>query len=321
MCNQIYNNKSIKKKDKARNLINESHRIFKCPVCSSPMFVNDSYSLICKSRHCFDISKKGYLNLLTSINSTVYSKELFEARHKVCAAGFYDPLINMLSEAVINYKNLNHKEHINILDAGCGEGSHICGIFKIVQSAQRKQSQNIPEIERSKNIFLGVDISKESINMAAGNDSDIIWCVADLAKLPFRDKCIDVLLNILSPANYGEFYRILNDDGIIVKVVPGPEYLREIRETIYDKNATYSNSRVIKHFREKLDIIDIQNVKYRFYVNEELLEHFIKMTPLTWGKSSEDLNEVFKKDISHITVDLDVIFGSKKNCIYSIKTS
>ena len=37
----------------------------------------------------------------------------------------------------------------------------------------------------------------------------ILYGVADLARLPFQNRTIDVVLNILSPANYGEFYRIL----------------------------------------------------------------------------------------------------------------
>jgi len=308
MCSKT----SVKKKDKARDLISDNRGIFMCPVCNSPIFVNDSYSLTCKSGHCFDISRKGYLNLLTSVSSAVYSKELFEARHKVCAAGFYDPLINMLSEAVINYQHLNHLEHVSILDAGCGEGSHLCGIFNRVMELKADQGKPIPACEKSRNIFLGVDISKESINIAASNDADIIWCVADLARLPLQDKCIDVLLNILSPANYGEFCRILKDDGIVIKIVPGSGYLREIREAICYKGTPYSNSKVINHFGEKLDIEDIYNIEYRFPVSGELLQHFIRMTPLTWGKNSEELSSLINKDIPYITADLDVIFGSKK---------
>lgn len=292
----------IKKKDRAREFIKKNQRLFKCPVCNGAMFINDLNSLTCDSKHCFDLSKKGYLNLLTSSNDVVYSKELFEARHKVCAAGFYDPLIDMLSNIISKYENSIYKKEIAILDAGCGEGSHIYDIFK-----KSKGSLN--------DTFVGVDISKDSINIAASNNSDIIWSVADLARLPFQSRSFDVVLNILSPANYSEFHRILSDKGIAIKVVPGSQYLKELRETIYnDKEAiNYSNNKVIDYFSQRLDIVDIKNINYKFAVDKELLPHFIKMTPLTWGKSTESLNCIFEKNISSITVDLAIIIGIKKN--------
>lgn len=292
----------IKKKDRAREFIKKNQRLFKCPVCNGAMFINDLNSLTCDSRHCFDLSKKGYLNLLTSNNAPVYSKELFESRHKVCRAGFYEPLIEMLSKIISQYQNRICKEKMTILDAGCGEGSHIYDIFK-------KSEGNLG------NTFVGVDISKDSINIAANNNADVIWSVADLARLPFQNGGVDVVLNILSPANYGEFSRILSDKGIVIKVVPGSQYLKELRETVYnDKEAiNYSNNKVIDYFSQRLDIVDIKNINYKFAVDEELLPHFIKMTPLTWGKSTESLNCIFQKNISSITVNLAIIIGMKKN--------
>ncbi|QGU95413.1 methyltransferase domain-containing protein [Clostridium bovifaecis] len=293
--------KSIKKKDRAGELIQKNKRIFKCPVCCGKMFMNDFGSLTCNSKHSFDLSRKGYLNLLTAGNTPVYSKELFEARHLVCESGFYDPLIVELSKIINEYKKLRNNEEISILDAGCGEGSHINGILKKVTENQNKT-------------YVGVDISKDSINIAARNNADIIWCVADLARLPFQNKSFDVALNILSPANYSEFNRILNDKGIIIKVVPGSNYLKELREIIYtDKDVSdYSNNKVINYFEQKLDVEEIQNINYKFHVSNEFLPHFIRMTPLTWEKSTERLNDIYEKNISSITVDLTLIIGTKK---------
>lgn len=291
---------SIKKKDRVRELIKKNQRIFKCPICNGSMFINGLNSLTCDSKHCFDLSKKGYLNLLTSNNAPVYSKELFKARHEVCRAGFYDPLINELSNIISRYQNGICKEKITILDAGCGEGSHIYDIFK-------KSKGNLS------NTFVGVDISKDSINIAASNNADVIWSVADLARLPFQDNSFDVVLNILSPANYSEFHRILSDKGIVIKVAPGAQYLKELRETIYNNKNNYSNNKVIDYFSQRLDEVETKNIRYKFDVSKELLPYLVKMTPLTWGKSNESLNCIFEKNISFITVDLAIIIGMKKN--------
>lgn len=42
------------------------------------------------------------------------------------------------------------------------------------------------------------------------------------------------------------------------------------------------------------------------------MPYLIKMTPLTWGKNTEKLELIFKKNLLNITVDLVVIIGKKK---------
>lgn len=293
---------SIKKKDKARELIQKNKMIFKCPVCARMMVIDDFGCLMCNSKHSFDLSRKGYLNLLTANNTPVYTKELFEARHKVCEAGFYDPLIDELAQIINEYKESRENKKMNILDAGCGEGSHINSILGKVS-------------ENPGSNYVGVDISKDSINIAARNVTDIIWCVADLAKLPFQNGSFDIVLNILSPANYSEFDRILDDKGIVIKVIPGPKYLTELREIIYRgrNDSVYSNVKVIDHFGNKLDVKDVKNINYKFEVDKHLLPHFIKMTPLAWEKNRGKSNEIYETHISSITVDLTIVIGRKKS--------
>lgn len=266
------------------------------------MSVDDPGRLICKSRHSFDLSRKGYLNLLTGVNTQVYSKELFEARHKICTAGFYDQLIDELAGVIAKYQEGFSNNGLNILDAGCGEGSHIYSVYGKFE-------------EKLNNTFIGIDISKDSINIAARNDADLIWCVADLAKLPFQNNSMDIVLNILSPANYAEFDRVLKQKGIVIKVVPGSQYLNELREAIYmeEEANNYSNEKVVGHFGEKLDVIETRNISYNFDVDNQLLSDFIKMTPLTWGKSSESIATVFEKNIASIKADFSIIIGRKKN--------
>ena len=60
--------------------------------------------------------------------------------------------------------------------------------------------------------------------------SGAAWFVADLKRLPVRSAAADVVLNVFSPADYAEFRRVLAPDGELLKVVPGPDYLREVRD-------------------------------------------------------------------------------------------
>ncbi|HWQ77336.1 MAG TPA: methyltransferase domain-containing protein [Anaerovoracaceae bacterium] len=306
---------SIKKIEKARELINKNHKIFKCPVCGGSMYLKRENSLACGSGHSFDLSKKGYLNLLTSGRAPVYSKDLFESRRKVCEAGFYDPLIEALTEIIAKYSGSSPKTGIAVLDAGCGEGSHLTGISQRMNELHPGRAEQ--NTVAGKNVFTGIDISKDSIQIAARGEPDIIWCVSDLSSLPFRDGSFDVVLNILSPANYGEFKRILSRRGMLVKVVPGERYLAEIREAVGggekaggSKTESYSNERVVQYFEERMEVVDILDIGYQFHVEEQLLPHLIRMTPLTWGKDADGL--LSSRGMSEITVDLTVLTGQNK---------
>lgn len=86
----------IKKKERTIKIIQENNGFFKCPICSNPMRVGALNSLVCKKDHLYDLSKKGSINFMGNFSNPVYSKELFEARNKVCKAGFYDPLLEEL---------------------------------------------------------------------------------------------------------------------------------------------------------------------------------------------------------------------------------
>ncbi len=68
---------------------------------------------------------------------------------------------------------------------------------------------------------------------AAKQEREAIWCVADLAAAPFRNRSFDAILNILSPSNYAEFERLLSDDGIVLKVIPRSGHLKELRRFLY----------------------------------------------------------------------------------------
>lgn len=288
----------MKKIEKAKLLFDKNIEVFKCPICKGDMKTNDKNSLVCNNSHCFDISKKGYINLLNNSNNKIYDKDLFESRNKTYNSNLYDMLTREIGY-VINEYTLNKNKNY-ILDAGCGEGYYL---------NQLSKSKNLKNCE-----FVGIDISKEGINIATREGNDIIWCISDLSNLPFKDEKFDVILNILSPANYKEFNRVLNKDGVVIKVIPESEYLKEIRYAIKGemKNNNYSNQNVVDVFKEHLDIVTQSNVNYKWSIDKANLKDLIKMTPLTSSLSEEQIEQLIKHDISNITIDLRIIVGRCK---------
>jgi len=292
------------KKGKVR--INENIDFFKCPVCGDRMHLDNFRSIICLNNHCFDISRSGYINLFLKSSRHKYDKELFESRRIICNMGFFDPLIESIAcliDKSISNRYSNNKDCIRILDAGCGEGYHIS---KLVEILQKKKDIHIQGV--------GIDISKDGIQIASKNYKDIIWCVADIARIPFMDKKFDIVLNILSPSNYGEFNRIIRSEGVLIKVIPNSGYLKELRNVLYQgtDRELYSNEKVIEHFNRNFEIKETQKVTYNVPINREELKHLIKMTPLAWKVEEERIREALDSNINNITADFTIMVGKGK---------
>jgi len=283
--------------------IQENIGLFQCPLCGSKMEVMELKSLVCSENHCFDFSKSGYVNFLLRPHKAQYDKGMFRSRSLLCKKGFFDPMIEKICEIILRGVEKAKDEKLLILDAGCGEGSHL---YRAIRGLSEK---GFPRL-----VGAGIDISKEGIQIAAKEYPDHIWCVGDLAKSPFADGKFDVLLNILTPSNYAEFNRILSYSGMLIKVVPGPHYLGELRECFYEKTdkQSYSNERVVERFHEGFCLLDKQRVSYQVKLDAGDLDHLIRMTPLSWGASDEKVEQAIEAGIDRITVDLVIMYGEKK---------
>ncbi|MBW7458451.1 methyltransferase domain-containing protein [Paenibacillus sepulcri] len=260
-----------------------------------------SRSLICAKQHCFDLSKQGYINLALQGYKTKYNKRLFESRRTICRSGFFEPLNERISSRIGAVLNTANKE-VRVLDAGCGEGSHL-------HSIQGKLARNIP-VDL---LGVGMDLSKEGISSASREYPDLIWCVADIAKCPFANEQFNFILNLLSPSNYAEFKRMLSDDGFVIKVIPEREYLQELRDFLSHKpeKQSYSNNSTIERFREHFARMDMERVRYRFPLDHTLIEPLLHMTPLSWGTAAERLKQIPEMNMTEITIDLTILIGKK----------
>ncbi|HAZ36324.1 MAG TPA: SAM-dependent methyltransferase [Clostridiaceae bacterium] len=290
----------MKKIDEAVENFKRVDDIFKCPLCGREMKIIGK-SLICENKHCFDISKQGYINFLTRSSNNDYDKEMLESRNIICKCGFFDPILKGVSDFISNKISSNNDPKYFILDAGCGEGSHLNKIINNLHEDTKREFNGI-----------GIDISKDGIHIASREYEKQMWCVADLAKLPFMNNQFDFILNIFSPSNYLEFKRILKDKGSVIKVVPEGGYLKELRNAFYDgeDKRNYSNEKVVNHFIENFKIINRQRITYNFTLENQNIGHLIKMTPLSWSAGNEKIEKVLSMNINSFTVDVSIIEGS-----------
>ena len=262
---------------------------FACPICQEDLTLVES-SLKCNNRHSFDLAKFGYVNLALQIKQSAnYDKENFQNRQQILEAGFYQSILEAISDLLASSKTPT-----TILDIGCGEGFY-----------SRKLQENHPD-----KTFYAFDISKDSVQIAAKSEPNwaVNWFVGDLARLPIKDASMDILLDIFSPANYGEFRRVLSKDGILIKVIPTENHLKEIRQKVQDQltNKDYSNQNIKNHFQEHFTILSNQTASLTKTITAEQLQALLSMTPLLFHI---DQSKIDWSQLTEITIEAEILVG------------
>ena len=262
---------------------------FACPICQENLTLLET-SLKCCNRHSFDLAKFGYVNLAPQIKQSAnYDKENFQNRQQILESGFYQAILDAVSDLLASSKTTT-----TILDIGCGEGFY-----------SRKLQESHPE-----KTFYAFDISKDSVQIAAKSEPNwaVNWFVGDLARLPIKDASMDILLDIFSPANYGEFRRVLSKDGILIKVIPTKNHLKEIRQKAQDQltNKDYSNQDIKNHFQEHFTILSNQTASLTKPITAEQLQALLSMTPLLFHI---DQSKIDWSQLKEITIDAEILVG------------
>ena len=278
----------LKKRDLIKNLLSKHQDCIICPICNSNIEIVN-YSLKCLNNHNFDISKKGNIILYRTSKikeDKIYDTELFVNRRRFILEGFYYQMHNIVSKLI----NDNFQTEAVILDMGCGEGTHDI----LIREKLKLESK-----------IIGIDLSKSAIELSTDYAYDnFIPILSDLNRLPIADNTIDVILNILSPSNAAEMKRVLKENGVIIKVTPHTDYLKELREL--SNMSEYSNeSQLEENIKSNFEVIKKHEI-YKIYdlkISDFTL--LSKMTPLLKNK---EIQENTKK----ITIALNIFLLKPK---------
>lgn len=261
--------------------------LLRCPLCGGSLQGADT-ALVCPQRHNFSLSSRGYGDFAPQKQGGIYDEALFVARRRILEGVFYTPAIERMGEMMDRYAPEGA-----VLDAGCGEGTFLKRLCLNRRPA------------------MGIDLARPGIRLAAKGGNDFVWMVGNLTRLPVQDHAVSCLLNILSPAEYREFERVLGEEGVLIKVVPGERYLQEIRTLAKEhlRRETYSNAQVLELFQKHFMLIEAVETETTFPLNAQQREDFLTMTPLMHGV---DRDTVDLSSLQEITIHLQILCGKAK---------
>lgn len=263
--------------------------VYKCPVCQMGL-VRDDRRFVCSNNHSYDISEKGYVNLMLANQKKTKdpgdNRDMIESRRDFLNKGYYKRFSDCLNEII--REELRGREG-NILDAGCGEGYYVSNL----RSAFMKENNGFT--------FYGTDISKNAIIYAAKRDTNINLSVGSSFDLPVMNNVLDCVIRNFAPGDDMEFKRVLKDDGILVIATPGVEHLFGLKAILYEKprknEAKENIPSGFKHLRH-------QEIKYNIAMeNSEDIANLISMTPYYWSISDSTKAGIGK--IHELNTELD----------------
>ena len=275
--------------------------IIKCPVCNGVLNkVERTYK--CGNKHSFDISSKGYTNLMLANQSfsdaSGDDKEMILSRKEFFELDKYKCLKCKLLEVINKYVN---KEEITFLDIACGEGYYTNFLHENLSKKYKIDTY-------------GIDISRFAIHEAnkskkIKNLENIEYFIANLSRLPFIDKSLDLMLNCFAPIDEKEFYRVLNDNGIYIRVLPGKDHLFGLKSVLYEK--PYLNERKEENIngltlKEELEISE----DIKLDSSEDIINLF-KMTPYYYKTSKSVMNKLEGMDSLKTTISFVIRIYAK----------
>lgn len=289
-----------------------------CPIDGLALEKQDK-QLLCANKHCFDIAKQGYSNLLPvqykRSKQPGDSKEMVDARQRFLNSGIYQPISHAVNECILEHQMRRSQSELSesdlsefnfaVLDAGCGEGYYL----------QQLKMAGIESSHQGTLSLLGIDIAKPAILAAAKREkNDISWSVASNRNLPIAAQSIDIILCMFGFPVFEQFQKVLKANGAILLVESGPHHLVELREKIYDEVRISDVPIHQKALELGFQIQEYKELRYQSSVlTEEQLHDLLIMTPHFYkAPAAKKADIATLKDLT-LTIDVRLRLMSLQN--------
>ena len=242
-------------------------RPFICPICQQPLHRSGGGAR-CPQNHTFDFAREGYLHLLPGGGKRPKflgdSTDMVQARRRFLDTGLYEPL-RMRLQTIAKQCVETINEPV-VVEMGCGEGYYVGGLAEQWPSA---------------GCFVGVDVAKEAVRLAARRYQGVQFAVADVKRpLPLTPACAHLLLNIFAPRQPASFAQLLAPGGWLLVVIPQDNHLATVREQLGLLTIeTDKEAKVVAQFTPWLRLVRRETVSFALTLTANTLADLVLMSP------------------------------------------
>lgn len=274
-----------------------------CPVCQTDL-IRSGATFRCTHSHAFDVARQGYVNLLLAKprGDSGDSKEMLQARQRFLASGYYQRLSEAINQQIWRY--LQNRSTGRVLDVGCGEGYYLGRLKQFLES----------DLSQSDCDYVGIDISKEAVRLAATGNKGILFAAMDSnEKILLANGSVAVLLNIFAPRHAAEFARVLARDGLLLSVIPGPDHLIELRTAFgllsIEKE---KQQKVVEQFADGFEFVDSQTVQYELSLGKQDIVNLVSMMPSYRHLSAQMMATIKQQERLQVTAEFRLLMFEKR---------
>lgn len=246
--------------------------------------VRAGHALRCAAGHAFDISRMGVVDLRRRVvPSGHYTAGFFRRRREALRLGLFDALVDALRDVL---SDAAARGAGPVVDVGCGEGT----------------------VTKAVGADVGLDLSLDALRLAASGGTSQAWVAGDLAHLPLADGSAGVLLDVFSPAEYGEFARVA-PGGLLVKVTPGPGHMAELRQALGlpAGSGAHAGDGADALMRERVEVLSERRVSHTVPLADAAQAALVAgMSPVAFGRAPDG---DALAGLRAITADCHVVVG------------
>lgn len=295
--------------------------LFICPICQSPLQpAADTWrcdgSLHPKqTSHPFDVARQGYVNLLPvqqkKSKAPGDSQQSIAARQRFLAAGYYQPLQNLVCQRMeqllaqdkttINNDESNKKDETETcwLDIGCGEGYYSqamaqvgtaigTGIDTLIAADISKPALvELAKVSKAAN-RLWYQQKNEEAKEGSTKMTAIYPLVTSAAHLPLRAHSMTGISSIFSPILPEAFAEVLEEGGYLVIAKPDIGHLATLREALFDSVREHDSDKFLSTLAPYFQLIDTHLVSTQLSLSSDALTDLLTMTPYTYRARAEN---------------------------------
>lgn len=265
-----------------------------CPICLPLVrpLGREGNSLRCDQGHCFDISKRGYVNLLPVQHKRSKapgdSEAMVKARLRFLNSGVYKAVAELLNQAIQQYAPQFDGV---LLDAGCGDGYYLQEIERLFPAAT----------------LYGLDISKPAVDQASRRSKKIHWLVASNRLVPLQAQSLDFIVCAFGFPVYSVFAQLLKPGGKLLMLEAGVGHLLSLRQILYAElkyKADAVAATLVEAKAADFKCLEQLNLKQQGVLQQAQIADVLWMTPHAYRASAEARAEVLA--LQSLPLEIDV---------------